>query len=44
MLSSPATERRKSKNLALDLQLMSCEAQRDLKPNAIWYSRARMNL
>ena len=31
MLPSPATERRKSKNVGpVDLQLMSCEAQRDL--------------
>ena len=30
MLPSPATERTKSKNIPLDLQLTSCEAQRDL--------------
>jgi hypothetical protein len=37
MLPSPATERTKSKNIPLDLQLTSCEAQGDL------YSRARVN-
>jgi hypothetical protein len=30
MLPSPATERTKSKNIPLDLQLTSCEAQGDL--------------
>jgi hypothetical protein len=30
MLPSRATERTKSKNIPLDLQLTSCEAQRDL--------------
>ena len=45
MLPSPATERTKSKNIPLDLQLTSCEAQGDLvaKPRAIWYSRAPVN-
>ena len=43
MLPSPATERTESKNIPLDLQLTSCEAQRDLKPSAIWYSRACVN-
>jgi hypothetical protein len=40
MLPSPATERRKSKNVGpVDLQLMSCEAQHDLV-----FARARVNL
>ena len=30
MLPSPATERTQRKNIPLDLQLTSCEAQRDL--------------
>jgi hypothetical protein len=44
MLPSPATERRKSKNLRLDPQLMSCEAQRDLRSPARSGNRARVNL
>ena len=39
MLPSPATERTKSKNIPLDLQLTSCEAQRDLV-----FARARQPL